>query len=288
MKFTPRELEGNVNVSSTHPLAEFAWLVGELALIVAVVYFALGLVADLTAAKIPVEAESWLGRRALATFPGEANQALERRLQALLRALPADSPLHRYRFTVHLLESEEVNAVALPGGHIVVFSGLLRKVRTENELAMVLAHELGHFAHRDHLKGLGRGLGITVAALLLLGADSSAAEFSSNLFLPFAARYSQKQEAAADAFGLDLTAARFGHAGGATDFFTRLEAESGGRLPYLLASHPHPEDRIAKLRERIGQQGYAVKTTIPLAADLLPDDGPKRGTGAKGNPSCPP
>lgn len=281
MKFTPREIEGNVNVSDTHPLAEFAWLIGELLLIVAVVYFALGAAADLAADKIPVEAEGWLGRRALANFPGKANPALERRLQELLRALPADSPLHRYRFSVHLLESEEVNAVALPGGHIVVFSGLLRKVRSENELAMVLAHELGHFAHRDHLKGLGRGLGLTVAALLLLGTDSSAAEFSSNLFLPFAARYSQKQEAAADAFGLDLTAARFGHAGGAADFFTRLEAESGGRLPYLLASHPHPEDRIARLRQRIEQRGYAVKATIPLVADLRPGDDPKGETAAK-------
>ena len=46
-----------------------------------------------------------------------------------------------------------MNAVALPGGNIVVFAGLLKEIKSENELAMILGHELGHFAHRDHLRG---------------------------------------------------------------------------------------------------------------------------------------
>lgn len=271
MKFIPKEIEGNVNVSSTHPLAELAWLIGGLAFILTVAWFALGLATELAATKIPVAAENWLGERALAALKVEANPALDKRLQALVQALPADSPLHGYHFTVHRLESDEINAVALPGGHIVVFSGLLQKVNSENELAMVLAHELGHFAHRDHLKGLGRGLGIAVAAMLLIGPDNSATQLATNLFLPLQARYSQKQEAAADAFGVDLLTARYGHAGGATAFFDRLTAEAGAPLAYVLASHPHPGERIARIRERIAQQRFEEKTTVPLESDLGPE-----------------
>jgi predicted Zn-dependent protease len=277
MKFTPKEIEGNVNVSPTHPLAELAWLVGGIAFLLVLLWFALGLATELAAAKIPIAAERWLGERALATLPGEADPALEARLQGLLQALPADSPLRGQRFTVHRLASDELNAVALPGGHIVVFAGLLQKVQSENELAMVLAHELGHFAHRDHLKGLGRGLGVAVAALLLLGPDNAGTQLASRLFLPLQARYSQLQEAAADVFGVDLLAARFGHAGGATDLFARLAREAGAPAAYLLASHPHPGERIAGIRARIAQQGWGENGTLPLAADIGPAATPGEG-----------
>jgi predicted Zn-dependent protease len=52
------------------------------------------------------------------------------------------------KINVYLMENEEINAVALPGGNIVVFTGLVAQVESENELAMVLAHEMGHFTHR--------------------------------------------------------------------------------------------------------------------------------------------
>lgn len=281
MKFTPRQLEGNVNVSATRPLAEFAWLVAELALVIVAIYLLLGLATDLAAARIPPESETWLGERALVAFDEASSPALDRRLQELVKALPPDSPLRRYRFSVHLVEDETVNAVALPGGSIIVFSGLLKKVRSENELAMVLAHELGHYAHRDHLRGLGRGLGIAVAAQLLLGSNNSAAELVSNAALPLFARYSRGQEEEADAFAVDLIQARFGHAGGSGDFFRRLAGETGGDRSYLLASHPGPEDRIASIGERIARQGYPVRPTLPLAADL-PTAGKKGAAGAKG------
>jgi predicted Zn-dependent protease len=270
MRFTPREIEGNVNVSPTRPLSEFAWLVGELVLVVLAIYLLLGLASDLVAARIPIEAEGWLGRRALAAYHEDASPAMNRRLQELIRTLPADSPLRRYRFSVHLVESGTVNAVALPGGSIVVYSGLLRRVRSENELAMVIAHELGHYAHRDHLRGLGRGLGIAVATQILLGADNSVTELVSKLTLPLFARYSQTQEQAADAFAVDLVQNRFGHAGGAGDFFRRLAGEPGGDLSYILASHPSPQARVQHIREQIARKGYPVRPTLQLAADLSP------------------
>lgn len=269
MPYIPKELTENVNVSKTHPLVDLAWLLGGLTLIVALIYLLLGFAAEFAATRIPVEAEAWLGGRALARFEQSANPALQKRLDALLQALPVDSPLHHYHFAVHLVETETVNALALPGGHILIFSGLLAEVKSENELLMVLGHELGHYAHRDHLKGLGRGLGVAVASLMIFGQESGINGLLNDLSMNFETHYSREQEAQADAFGVDLLVNSVGHAGGATDFFERLAAGNNSRFLYLLASHPHPQARIEAIRKRIVERRYRVEPTQAVAADLL-------------------
>ena len=270
MKYVAREIEGNVNVSETHPLAELAWLLGGVVLIIAAIYLLLGLAADYAADHMPVEAEVWLGEKGVMEYGAAESEPLRRRLDPLLAALPADSPLKKYRFRVHLVESADVNAVALPGGQILVFSELVNQAVSENELMMVLAHELGHYAHRDHLRGLGRGLGVALATMLIFGQESGVSSLVSDVSMRFEARYSQAQESAADAFAVDLLVASEGHAGGATDFFERLDEQRGeGKLGYLFASHPHPADRIDKIRQRIAAAGYIVADTEPLGQDLV-------------------
>ena len=276
MKYTPRSLEDNVNVSRGHPLAELAWMLGGVVALMGVLVVALGLATDVAVEKLPLRAEIGLGQQLLGRFPGDENPALEQRLKALLDRLPADSPLQAYPFHVYLSNSQEVNALALPGGNIVVYSGLLKQVESENELSMVLAHELGHFAHRDHLRGLGRGLGLAVAVSLLFGSDSAAGDVVSNTLLTFQSGYSRHQESAADRFALDLLVRRYGHAGGAVGFFERLRRDAGARLPYLLASHPHPQARVDELNERIRANGYPVAAVVPLAADII--DATTRGS----------
>lgn len=268
MKFTPRLLADNVNVSKTHPLVEFGWLVGGLVLAVGIVFSALGLLADWVATRTPLHVEEWLGQQALQRIPASDSPLLRNSLAGLLRSLPADSSLHRYSFQVFLTESDEVNAIALPGGNIVVFSGLLAQIESENELAMILAHEMGHFANRDHLRGLGRGLGVAVAATLLFGQDSTASNLVVTTMMSFQANYSQAQEAEADRFGLELLDERYGHVGGATDFFRRLARRAGGDLPYLLASHPRPAARIAALEGLTAERKYHVAAPEPLSDEM--------------------
>lgn len=269
MKFSPKHIEDNVNVSKTHPLAELGWLVGGLLLLVFVCYLALGLATNIAVAKIPIKAETWLGEKFIGRLEALTNQPLQENLQRLLDKLPADSALHQYNFHVQLVKSDEINALAMPGGHIVVFSGLVEQAESENELAMILAHELGHYANRDHLRRLGRGLGLTVATFLLFGENSAASDLASKFFLVSESHYSREQEASADRFGLDLLVASYGHAGGATDFFARVGQKVGSQAPYLLASHPHPQARIDELEELIREKNYLVKSTIPVKADLI-------------------
>ncbi|WP_136805885.1 M48 family metallopeptidase [Desulfosediminicola flagellatus] len=270
MKYTPKQLEDNVNVSKSHPLVDLFWLTGGLVLIAGLIFLALGLATDLAVSKTPVNIENWLGKQALKRFTSTTNPPLQQRLNTLLASLPEDSLLHDYDFKIFLSETDAVNAIALPGGNIVVYSGLLREIKSENELAMVLYHELGHFEHRDHLRGLGRGLSLTLASVLLFGSDSAASEVVSKTLLTFQANYSQSQESAADTFGLDMLVAHYGHAGGATDFFSRLatQADNTNRLPYLLASHPHPQDRIDEINKRIIDNNYSIGTPTPLADNL--------------------
>ena len=213
--------------------------------------------------------EVWLGEHFIDRMDARENEPLQRLIQPLLDNLPADSPLREYDFYVQMVDNEQINALALPGGQIVVFSGLVEQAESENEVAMVLAHELGHFAHRDHLRRLGRGLGLTVAAIVLFGEDSAVSNLASKFFLVGESHYSREQESAADRFGLELLVAGYGHAGGATDFFARVGKDAGSRVPYLLASHPHPDDRVRELQGLIAANGYRVDAVVPLGQDLL-------------------
>ena len=76
-----------------------------------------------------------------------------------------------YLLRVHLSDSEEANAMALPGGGLFVFNGLLDKVMSENDLSIVLAHESAHFLNRNHLRGMGMGIVFTALAALIVGSN---------------------------------------------------------------------------------------------------------------------
>lgn len=268
IRFNPRQPDNDVNISKTHPLVELAWLTGGLACIATLFFLLLGFTTDWIVMKTPIKVENWIGEKALEKFPGKDHPDLQKRLEELVASLPEDSPLHQYSFSIHLSNSKDINAVALPGGRIVVFLGLLQQVKSENELAMVLAHELGHYAHRDHLRGLGRGLGIVVTTLLLFGPNNSASDILANLFLTFQMNYSREQESSADQFALILLNARYGHVGGSMDFFQRMGRNNKSHIPYLLASHPHPQNRIDNLQRLISENGFQIKDTEPL--NLLP------------------
>jgi len=267
MKFRPKQANGDVNVPKTHPLVEMAWLAGGLALIIASIYLFLTFLTGWIVAVLPVEAEVWIGKKILQNDPGMPCEPLQKRLNDLVDYLPQDSPLRKYQFSVRVVDSNLVNAVALPGGTIVVFSKLLKEINSENELSMILAHELGHYAHRDHLKRLGKGL-IFGAASWFIFRDSS-----QPLLMPFVvvmdARYSQAQEEKADLWGLELLNKRYGHVGGAVDFFQRLlEKKDVGKLTHFLASHPHPKKRIEKLVSTARNKGYPIGKTEPIGEDI--------------------
>lgn len=266
MQFTPRRISREVNVSPEHPLREFVALVGGVLVVLLVVYVGLGFVLDLVVLRIDPATERRLGDFLLpASVPATNPTPAEALLQNLLDDLAAPADGGAGTFRVHLAPSLKANAMAFPGGRIVVLSGLVRKAQSENEVAMILGHEIGHFRNRDHLRGLGRGLVLVFLSSLLFGPDSAASSLASSLLGGAEMRFSQSQELQADACGLDLLVRRYGHAGGATDFFRRLDDQEHGRkASSMLASHPYPESRVAALENAIRERGFPVLQTTPL------------------------
>ncbi len=273
MKYTPKELHENVNVSHTSPVRELFLLLGGLLGILIVMYVVLGFAVELVVMRMPPNIEQHFGSLFSGMFAENDRTEADDCVQQLLDALVEQSSLPG-RYVVHIIPSSQANALALPGGHIVVLSGLLNKLKSENELSFILAHELGHFAARDHLKGFGRGLVLTTISAFWAGVDNSLTQFLMRSLMSVEMRFSQRQETAADLYGLDLLKKRYGHIGGATAFFQVLATEEAhGRLAYFFATHPYPQDRVDELRRTIEAKGYpsGEKTALDPRITTIPE-----------------
>lgn len=172
------------------------------------------------------------------------------RMEELFARLVKDPELDDFTFRLTMLESEDMNAFAIPGGTIGFTSSLLDEVHSDIGLAFVLGHELGHIQHRHGLDRLGRGL-LTALTLSWTGIDNSfLLEGSVNLA---ELSFSRQQELEADAFGLALVQREFGTAEGALEFFQvvqameELEPGANSRLVNFLSTHPLTPDRIRAL-----------------------------------------
>ena len=148
---------------------------------------------------------------------------------------------------------------------MVIFRGLLDEINSENELAYILGHELGHFIHRDHLRGLGRGLVLATAATFLFGSDNTLSQLVTGTVSFAQMKFSQKQEAAADLFALELINKHYGHTGGATDFFRRvIEKKEINKFRYFFSTHPDPDARVKAIEREIKVSDYSIEETVVL------------------------
>ena len=177
---------------------------------------------------------------------GSAGRAAVARLLATLMA--AAGVLGPPRFTV--LDDPQVNAFTLPDGRIVILDGLLSTAGGPDELAGVLAHELGHVAHHDPTREAIRGLEIRMLARILGWSGGVGAQLAS-------LSYGRRAEARADASAL-ATLHRAGlRADGLARFLSRLEASSDG-MPDFLSDHPSTAARVRDLA--VGPEGQEAMT----------------------------
>ncbi|NJL01526.1 MAG: M48 family metallopeptidase [Spirulinaceae cyanobacterium RM2_2_10] len=273
MKYTPREIHTEVNVTPRNPLVNLVHLLGTVAGASIAIYVLLGWAVDWVVPRISPEFEAQLGAltapQGAIALGGQELTADPRRdeLQDLLEQLQTNE--HLPAATVHLVDSTLVNAAALPGGHIFVTTGLLAAVESQNELAFVLAHELGHHVNRDTLRQLGRSLVVAWGAQLVFGSGTSdnGASVVSTSFNLQNLHYSRRAESAADRFALDAVCQHYGHGNGSLGFFQRLAAEENQTLTRLTAyfrTHPASQSRVTDLSE------YATEQGCPLTGSLQP------------------
>lgn len=208
--------------------------------------------------QVPVSWESKLGEMAYTELAKEQPACSETALQAgidqLGKRLQAVVPGQRYTLKYEVHRAPEVNAAALPGGHILINAGLVAEAPSAEALAGVMAHEAAHVLERHGLKSLIGKTGLTLAVPLLLGDLGSATVALGTagaglLDLGF----SRRQESAADAAGLALLQQAEIAPRGMLAFFDwmqRREADKG-TPPELLSTHPLSAERLTRLREQV-------------------------------------
>lgn len=265
MRYEPRVPDESVNVSDVSPLGELARSAGLFFLGLAVLGVLIAYSVDIAIRLIPPDFEKrTFANLALVPATGstapDPQQVEVQKLTSRLAAHWKDAP---YSFTTSVSASPEPNAGAFPGGAIMVTSGLLAEVRSENELAFVLGHELGHFRGRHHLRRLGRTVLYGLAASALLGQTGRGASAGSAIASLTERGFDRSQEEEADAFGLDLLNAEYGHVQDAGGFFARIaKPGAGDRLVAYVSTHPAPADRGERLTRLAQARGYALRGTL--------------------------
>ena len=292
MNFEPALPDERVNVSGTHPLKEAGLLVGGLVGGVVALALLSAVLVDRIVPLLPTSLEARVfGGSWLPLGDDDEEEEVdpsEAALQALVDRLAGHWPGNPYQLRVSIWSAETPNAFALPGGWIGVTRGLLDSVESENELAFVLGHEIGHFHNRDHLRGLGRGvaLGIVLAAVGSTGAGV-AGDLASLAGALAQRGFDREQESDADRFGVDLVVAEYGHAGGAAEFFARMPEADGvaGDIESYLSTHPLSAERIDAIEAYAEGLGRAAEGWLaPLPEALLDDDeAPLAEDGAAGD-----
>ena len=211
MEFRNPKVPEGINVSRHSPLYEFFLLGLGTILAIAALGFAALFLGSLLGRHAPVAWENALARVIVAdrfAAEGEGAEDRHREVRAELQALADRLAGHielpsGLTVTAHYLDSDQVNAFATVGGHIFVARGLIERMRSENALAMVVAHEVAHIAHRDPAAALG---GVVLLQILAALVTTSGAELPEELvFGPNAlllSSFSRDVEREADAAAL--------------------------------------------------------------------------------------
>lgn len=223
---------------------------------------------------------TWLAERIPPAYERELGQAVFINQQTQLKFIEAPKLLQAlreiggrltkgsaYKYQWYIVKNPVLNAYAIPGGFVVVHSGLLNAADSAEELAGVLAHEVQHVERHHSLKNLLNKLGITTALTLILGdTDHSVIAYLTEQLSQL--KYSREQEREADSFGLQrLRQARIDPQG-MLRIFDKLQKQSvGQRDPEILSTHPNIGARIETLKQKV-KQGTWPKTA------LLPYDWP--------------
>ncbi|NNC99939.1 MAG: M48 family metallopeptidase [Gammaproteobacteria bacterium] len=282
MIYQNRQPEEGINYSSEHPLKEFLQLLAGIILVITAVVWCLNLMAGTLAGYIPFEFEkkmvagfnfSQLGDLLPTESPSEPSTDLEKQQDSTVPEHPHAATQQRYlqeladrlapgmnlppgmTITVHYSDTNTVNAFATLGGNLVFFRGLIDKIKSEDELAAVMAHEIAHIKYRHPIVALGKGLTLATLGIFVSGASGSkAGEWlignSANLSL---LKFSRDQERAADADAAAALIRAYGHLGGAEQLFKRFSELEGTGLDRagvieLFRSHPYSEDRWQELQ----------------------------------------
>ncbi len=226
--------------------------------------------ASVVAPHVPVSWEERLGRAVSDQLAPAERRCTESTLLDAVQAITmrlTSTATTPYTFRVVVLDTPSVNALATPGGYIVVFRGLLEHTDSPEELAGVLAHEFQHVLRQHATRAVLRHASTGILLAAVSGDVSGAMAYGLEGARVLAElRYSRRDEEEADREGYRMLLAAGVDPAGMMRFFETLQKDSGRApsLPSYLSTHPSTEGRIERLRSLGAAPG-------PAAGRLLPD-----------------
>lgn len=189
-------------------------------------------------------------------FKSVDNFKLQAKVQTIGQKLAAFSDRKDITYHFEILDNKEANAFALPGGYVYVFKGLLDKTKSDDEIAGVLAHEIGHVAARHTAKRTKGSLSLEALTILLMSmpSDPVSKEQAYRGLMELALQYSREDELEADRLAVKYTKlAGFNPVGILTFLQTlrKIEYEKPIEPAHLFKTHPYVADRIKNVKEQI-------------------------------------
>ena len=247
------------------------WAAAMLSLAGVALVFWLGtdLMVEWAVKRIPVEWEHQVGavayRQMLSGQTVMKDGAAVAAVREMTRRLTAEAPANPYKFEVSVVRSDVVNAFALPGGHVVVFTGLMQKAQSAEEVAGVLGHEISHVLERHGMERVIKQLGFAAVMTILLGDQRGLAGLAQQLGLELVTlKFSREQETEADLSGLRLLHNAKIATDGMIRFFDRLSEQDKNQVE-LFSTHPMSASRAERLKTEAASM--RARTPEPFTFD---------------------
>ena len=217
-------------------------------------FFGIPLITDYAAQHVPVEIEQKMGREM-------ASSILATSVEDKKRSALADSMVQclnkqfRIPVSIHVIKSDELNAFALPGGEIFVYSAMLDACKTKEEFTALLGHEIGHVQLRHTTKSVLRAMiGSILFSIVVSDYNGVAGVAADQAAQLKDLSYSRELESEADSYSINLLSQNHLNPKGLIKLFKVFqeeENENGYSIPVFLSSHPLTKDRISAAGKEI-------------------------------------
>lgn len=175
----------------------------------------------------------------------------------------------KFAWQVYIIKDDEtLNAFATPGGYIYVYSGLIKYLDKEDDLAGVLGHEIAHADMRHSTRQLQKLYGLNMLLSLVFGGGDTSSEMIGQILGNLTAlSFSRSYEQEADSRSVEYLAGTDYECDAAKSFFIKLREmeQEGGKVPTFLSTHPNPEGRIKAIETKSQRIGCSTQPLDPAS-----------------------
>jgi predicted Zn-dependent protease len=168
---------------------------------------------------------------------------------------------HRKQFVweVKLIDDDKtLNAFCTPGGYIYVYSGLIKYLDKEDQLAGVMGHEIAHADQRHSTRQMTTMYGLNTLISAISGNRETLAQITSGLI---GLKFGRKHETEADNYSVEYLGGTRYNCAGAAGFFEKISSEGGGSTPEFLSTHPNPGNRVQNIKAKAASKGCKTTNT---------------------------